>query len=185
MFAAEEAGVELGLDKVIFVPSGTPPHKSYECMATPKERYEMVLLAVSSSYSEAARFEISRLEMDRKGTSYTLDTLLEIKKIYMNSEIYFILGMDAILDIMSWHEPLRIAETAKLVVIDRPGYSREKIDTLPDAVRDSTIVIGSLHLDISGTDLRRRIRERKSVRFLLPDLVYGYIRMNNLYLSGR
>lgn len=179
LFAAEEARSQLGLERVIFVPSGTPPHKRYDDMATAEERYEMTLLAISDSF--APQFDITRIEIERSGKSYTLDTLRELKRFFSRAEIHFIVGLDAILDIMSWHEPYKIAEAAQLTVVSRPGYPRDKIEELPAEIRKSTTLIDSLQLDISGTDLRKRIRSGRSVKYLLPDPVWTYIQRNRLY----
>lgn len=179
LFAAEEARVVLGLERVIFIPSGTPPHKRYDGMATAEERYEMTLLAVSQP--DAPKFDISRIEIERSGKSYTLDTLREMRAIFPGAEIHFIVGLDAILEIMSWREPQEIARAAKLTVVSRPGFPRDKIDELPGEIRKTITVIDSLQLDISGTDLRRRIREGGNIRFLVPDSVRGYIARKGLY----
>ena len=179
LFAAEEARTMLGLERVIFIPAGLPPHKRYDDMATAEERYEMTLLAISQP--DMTQFDISRIEIERSGKSYTLDTLRAMRTLFPGSDLHFIVGLDAILDIMSWHEPQEIARTAKLTVVSRPGYPRDKIEELPGEIRKTITVIDSLQLDISGTDLRRRIRKGGNIRFLVPDSVRSYIARKGLY----
>lgn len=177
LFIAEEARVALGLGRVLFVPSGTPPHKSYDGMATAEERYEMVRLAIEDN----PHFGITRIETDRTGNSYTLDTLMLVKNLFPGHEPYFITGTDAILDLPHWHRPYDIANAAKLVTVGRPGYARDKIAELPRELAKAIITIDSLQLDISGTDIRRRIAAGESVRYLIPESVRRYILDNGLY----
>jgi nicotinate-nucleotide adenylyltransferase len=137
LFAAAETASGLGLDRVIFVPTGAPPHKKYCGMAGASERYEMTLLAIA----ENARFEISRTETDRAGMSYTLDTLVSMRGLYPWSEFFFITGVDAILDICKWKEPFEITLLCTIAVVKRPGYDNEGLESLPEAIRRSVRVI--------------------------------------------
>jgi nicotinate-nucleotide adenylyltransferase len=179
LFAAEEVRVTLDLDKIVFVPTGMPPHKMYEGMATAEERYEMTLLAIASN----DKFEISRIETDRPGISYTLDTLRAIKVSYPEPDLFFITGVDAVLDITQWRAPFEIPLLCTLVVVQRPGYDDERLRELPDEIRSSILVIDTAMLDISATDIRKRVRDGRGVKYLLPDAVFAYIGKNDLYLS--
>jgi nicotinate-nucleotide adenylyltransferase len=177
LFAAAETADELRLDKVVFVPTGAPPHKKYKEMATAIERYEMTLLAIA----ENKRFEISRTETDRLGMSYTLDTLVAMKTLYPHCELFFITGLDAILDIDKWKEPFEITSLCTIAVVKRPGYDNVGLSKLPDKIRSSVHVVRTPMLDISATDIRERARARLGVRYLLPESVRVYIEKNGLY----
>jgi nicotinate-nucleotide adenylyltransferase len=177
LFAAEEVMAELGLDNVVFIPSGTPPHKSYPSMASALERYEMALLATVDN----ERFEISRVEIDRPGMSYTFDTLKAMRNLFPESDLFFITGVDAVLEIEQWREPFEIPLLCALVVVKRPGYDDDKLGKLPAKIRSSMIEINSAMLEISSTDIRRRVHEGQCIRYLVPDAVCAYIIKNDLY----
>jgi nicotinate-nucleotide adenylyltransferase len=179
LFAAEETMSELGLDRVVFVPTGTPPHKEYSGMATANERYEMTLLAIA----ENDRFEVSRTETERPGMSYTLDTLKVMCNLYPGFELFFITGIDAILDIGKWREPFEISLLCTIVVVQRPGYDDGGLKKLPDGIKGSLCVIETPMLDISATDIRKRVRDKRGVRYLLPEAVRAYIGKNGLYAN--
>ena len=180
LFAAEEARGAAGLARVLFVPSGTPPHKRYAGMAAAEARYEMTRLAVEGNPS----FGVSRIETDRRGRSYTLDTLREIQALHPQGRIFFITGDDAVLDIMSWHEPYEIARIATLLTVGRPGYARDKISELPQEIGRSIRTVDSPQLDISSTDIRRRVAGGRSIRYMVPESVRLYIDANGLYANS-
>ncbi len=180
LFVAEEARGAEGLDRVLFVPSGTPPHKRYAGMASAEARYDMVRLATDAN----PHFDVSRIETDRDGRSYTLDTLREIHALYPESQIYFITGDDAALDILNWHEPYEIVRMATLLTVGRPGYARDKIFELPQEIRASIRMIDSPQLDISSTDIRRRVGAGRSIRYMVPEDVRRYIDDNGLYIDS-
>jgi nicotinate-nucleotide adenylyltransferase len=148
---------------------------------TPVEaRFDMVRLAVKPN----PYFGVSRIEADRAGRSYTLDTLRQIRALYQGSEIYFIMGDDAVLSILTWHEPDEIARIATLLTVGRPGYARDKISELPRKIRESIITVDSPQLDISSTDIRRRTAEGRSIRYMVPEEVRRYIGENALYTDS-
>jgi nicotinate-nucleotide adenylyltransferase len=167
----------LRLDRVTFVPAGIPPHKRYEGMAAAAERYEMTLLAIA----ENDRFGISRTEMERPGMSYTLDTLKAMGARHPGSDLFFIAGMDAVLEIASWKEPFEISSLCTIVTVQRPGYDKAGLENLPQGIRGSLRVIETPMLDISATDIRNRVRGKSCVRYLLPEAVRAYIEKNGLY----
>ncbi|MDR1515340.1 MAG: nicotinate-nucleotide adenylyltransferase [Synergistaceae bacterium] len=177
LFAAAETADELKLDKVIFVPTGAPPHKKYKEMAGAIERYEMTLLAITGN----ERFEISRTETDRLGLSYTLDTLTAMRAMYPQSELFFITGVDAILDIDKWKNPFEITLMCTIAVVKRPGYDNARLCKLPGEIRSSVYVVGTPMLDISATDIRHRVSAGRGVRYLMPESVRAYIEKNGLY----
>ncbi len=149
-------------------------------MASAEARYDMVRLATDAN----PHFDVSRIETDRGGRSYTLDTLREIHALYPESQIYFITGDDAALDILNWHEPYEIVRMATLLTVGRPGYARDKIFELPQEIRASIRMIDSPQLDISSTDIRRRVGAGRSIRYMVPEDVRRYIDDNGLYIDS-
>ena len=177
LFAAGCALGLVGLDRVVFVPSGSPPHKRYDAMAPAEDRFNMTLLAVGDS----PRFEASRTELDRGGASYTAETLEAFAAARPGAELFLITGIDAALDIPNWYKPRKILSLCTVVVVARPGYIRDKIKTLDDAVRKSLLILDTRMGGISATDIRRRTREGRSIRHMTPDAVCDYIMEKKLY----
>jgi nicotinate-nucleotide adenylyltransferase len=177
LFAAEEARNAVGLDRVIFVPSGNPPHKSYDLMAPAEDRFAMTALAIAGN----GRFEISRIETGRSGASYTADTLEELASLNPDAEFSLITGLDAALDIPNWYEPLKILSLCSVVVIARSGYIRDKISEMDAVIRDSLIILDTDMIDISATDIRNRLRSGACIRYMTPDAVCDYIMEKRLY----
>jgi nicotinate-nucleotide adenylyltransferase len=177
LFAAEAARTEAGLDRVIFVPSGSPPHKSYHAMAPAEDRFEMTRLAIAGN----PYFEISRVETDRRGASYTAETLEAVSRGSGGADLFLITGLDAALDIPNWYEPLKILSLCTVIVVARPGYIRDKIGMLDDVLRKSLLLLDTGMIDVSATDIRNRAREGRCVRYMTPDAVWKYIMEKNLY----
>lgn len=176
--AAREA---CGLDAVVFVVAGDPWMKRGRDIASAEHRFAMVNLAVQSNPSFAA----SRMEMDRPGTTYTVDTLRTLREYFpSNVELFFLAGSDALADIDQWHSASELGSLATIVAEQRPGYPFNE----EDAHRVSRIVGGGEvlrvsvpALSISSTDLREKLREGKSIRYLVPDVVADYIAEHDLY----
>lgn len=182
LVVAEEVRQQFNLDKVIFMPTGVPPHKSGEKVASGEHRYEMALLAtVTNPY-----FEISRLELDRKGVTYTVDTIMDLKKLYKNNiDIYFITGADSLLQLHTWKDSEKILEMCKIVAATRPGYDLTDMeDRLKELNEDNEEKINTITipgLQISSTDIRKRVSSGKTIKYLLPESVEVYIKKYNLY----
>jgi nicotinate-nucleotide adenylyltransferase len=172
LFIAEAARRALSLDRLIFVPAGTPPHKHYEAMAAAEDRYAMAALAIKDN----PRFEISRIETDKAGASYTSDTLETFAGIYGGARFFLIMGMDSALEITEWHEPFKILSLSTVVIVARPGYIRDKIGKMDETVRKSLIFLDVGMIDVSATEIRDNVREGKSVRYMTPEAVCDYIR---------
>lgn len=170
LILAEETREKLKLDKVIFVPAYLPPHKDNSVIAQAVVRLAMVRLAIRAN----KYFLASDIEIKRSGRSYTIDTLVEFKKEYPKDELYFIIGSDLLTYLDEWKELLEIIKMVKFIVATRPGYPLEKI---PSYI--STVAIRAV--DISGFEIRRAIREDKSFRYLVPEVVFNYINRNKLY----
>lgn len=176
--AAEEARRELGLSEVVFIPAGEPPHKDH-LLTKAEDRYMMAVLAtVGCPY-----FFVSRIEIDRSGKSYTTDTLKAMGQIpkYSGAEFYFIVGIDALLQVESWKEPREILSLCKLVAASRPGYSFNSLKKLPDEYQSVIHTLEIPHLDISSTDIRERVRRGCGAKFLVPEPVEDYIEKMMLY----
>lgn len=183
LFIAEEAAEELGLDRMLIVPARDPPHRQAEPSASAEDRLAMVKLAIAGN----PRFEASRIELERDGPSYTVDTLAALRERHADTEIVFIIGMDSVPELPRWHDPEGILRLAHLVAVQRGG--RELADlsalegVLPSA-KGRVTLISHQGLEISATDVRQRLEEGRSVRYLVPDRVIEYIQSRGLYRAG-
>lgn len=171
---------EMGLDKVIFIPTGNPPHKDLGVSA--EDRYEMVRLAISPNPD----FEISDIETTRVNLSYTVDTIRELKKIYKEEKLYFLIGLDSLFQLKSWKKIGDLSQEIEFVVALRPGYiDKEEINGEIDFLRENfgtrINLIKTPLYEISSTDLRDRIHEGKSLRYLIPKKVLDYIEESGFY----
>jgi len=179
LVVAEESRVRLGLSKVIFVPAGRPAHKKDHPTSDAEHRYAMVLLGTYSNPD----FQISRLEIERAGPSYSVDTIREFKRMYgSNTEIYFIAGADEILDIQSWHEAEALPELARFAAVPRPGFDLAELERrLPGRFLASIELLPIREIDISATEVRGRVAAGKSIKYLVPESVESYIYKHGLY----
>lgn len=171
---------EMGLDKVIFIPTGNPPHK--EIGVSAEDRYEMVKLAISPNPD----FEISDIETTRVNLSYTVDTIRELKKIYKEEKLYFLIGLDSLCQLKTWKKIGDLSQEIEFVVALRPGYiDKEEINNEIDFLRENfgtrINLIKTPLYEISSTDLRERIHEGKSLRYLIPKRVLDYIEESGFY----
>lgn len=178
LIIAEEAREQLNLTKVIFVPAFTPPHKQPEGVATPLQRYRMVALAIQGN----SFFEVSQLELKRKGISYTLDTLRALKERYPKAELFLILGSDNLLDFHTWKSPSKILAIASLVVYEREGFEMKEGMSFSQA---RPIKLSGAGVDISSSSIRKRVRAGKSIRYMVPTAVERYIDENKLYKTRK
>jgi nicotinate-nucleotide adenylyltransferase len=190
--AAEEIREDLSLDKVIFIPSGIPPHRPASEIVSFAHRYEMVKLAIAHNPS----FSISDIEGQRAGKSYTVDTLKLLKE-KINAEFYFIIGLDAFLEINTWKSPKELFTLTHFIVMPRKGFKQEEILTplkrlFAEEVKkknDAFILptgkcVYFCHissLNISATHIRRLLAEGRSIRYLVPKEVADYIYKKGLY----
>lgn len=180
LVVAEEAFYALSLSEVIFVPTGNPPHKRFSEVSDAEIRYTMTLLATLDN----PHFSVSRVEINRKTASHTVDTLREMRHWYQTGsvEFYFITGMDAVLSIDTWKEPEAITDLCSLVAVSRPGYNPKKMEDLPSKIRNAIIPLEIPLLAISSTEIRTRIKEGRSIRYLVPWTIENYIFKKKLYL---
>lgn len=179
LYIAYEAKCQLNLDKVIFMPAGSPPHKKNEDILEAPLRYKMVLEAIKK-YED---FEISNYEIEKEGFSYTYETLENFKS--KDNILYFITGADCLINIEKWKNPDRIFKTSKLVVFNRPGYDKESLKLQKNEIEKkyntSINFLDIMDLEISSTMIRDRIKEGKKIDFFIPKEVLDFIRKNNIY----
>ncbi|RKD27961.1 nicotinate-nucleotide adenylyltransferase [Caminicella sporogenes DSM 14501] len=180
---AEQVRTQFQLEKIIFIPSGIPPHKDSLTLSSAKDRYIMTLLAtVTNPY-----FEVSEIEIKDKEISYTIKTIKKLKNIFgSDTELFFITGADALYEIDTWKSPEELLKLCSFIGATRPGFDEEKLKKKIDFYKreySANIFITSVPaLAISSTDIRDRIKEGRSVKYLLPEAVEHYIYKNKLYL---
>ena len=171
---AEQVREKLKLDRVIFIPSASPPHKTNRKLSSAKDRFRMTVLALEGN----PKFSISDMELKREGLSYTVDTLRTLKKTYRNSEIFFLTGSDVLDEIDTWKDPEQIYKLVKVVIAIRPGF--DDFDPKEYYARKG-IIIPITGVDISSTKIRNMVKSRKSIRYLVPAKVEEYIKKKKLY----
>ncbi|MGI6712208.1 MAG: nicotinate-nucleotide adenylyltransferase [Bacillota bacterium] len=178
LVTAEAARCSFNLDKVIFVPSGRPPHKKGKMITPGEHRYQMTLLAIESN----PYFKVSPMELNRSGYSYAIDTVSAFLEYYgPEMELYFITGADAILEIITWKDVRNLMERCCFIAATRPGFNLSDTDCLPQEFLQKIIFMEVPALAISSTDIRQRIAHGRSIKYLLPDKVEEYIYQNKLY----
>jgi nicotinate-nucleotide adenylyltransferase len=173
LVAASEVAQSFDLDEVIFVPTGTPWHK--EKVSPSEHRYLMTVIATASN----PQFTVSRVDIDRGGTTYTIDTLRDLKEQRPGAELFFISGADAVAQILSWRDHDELWDLAHFVAVSRPGHvlSTEGLPT------EDVSQLEIPALAISSTDCRERVRRGHPVWYLVPDGVVQYIAKHHLYRS--
>jgi nicotinate-nucleotide adenylyltransferase len=166
---AEIARLEYRLDQVVFLPSGDPPHKQGVPVTPAERRYEMALLATTSN----PWFQCSRRELERVGPSYSVTTIREyVAEGGPDVELFFITGADAILEILTWREADAAIRLCRFIAATRPGYDLDRLRrTLPPAYVEQIETLSVPGVLISSTDLRQRVREGRTIRYLVPDPV--------------
>lgn len=171
LVAASEAADAFELDQVIFVPTGNPGNK--KVTSSSEHRYLMTVIATAAN----PRFEVSRVDIDRPGVTYTIDTLTELSRQYPEAELFFISGADAIAQILAWKEVDSIWPLAHFVAVTRPGHKLE----LPNVKEARISQLEVPALAISSTDIRKRAEAGKPIWYLVPDGVVQYIAKHKLY----
>ncbi|MFQ5873819.1 MAG: nicotinate-nucleotide adenylyltransferase [Dehalococcoidia bacterium] len=183
LIIAEEARLKLSLDQVLFVPAGQPWFKQGSEITPAAARLEMLRRAVDSN----PRFCIDTQELDRPGLSYTVDTIEELRRrLGPEAVIYFVIGVDALSELPSWKDPQRLIKLCCFAAMKRPGYTQLDIETLERAlpgVAERVRLVDNLQVDISSSDVRKRVEEGLSIRYMVPGSVERYITENNLYRS--
>jgi nicotinate-nucleotide adenylyltransferase len=177
---AEEAREALGLDRVLFVPAGQPPHKLPGSVSPVRDRVAMVELAIAGNPA----FELSTVEVDREGPSFTADTVEMLAKANPDATLHLVLSAETFAELPSWHEPDRLFESARMAVVPREGYPAPDPAWIARAFpgREERVdYLGGPRLGLSSTALRTRVAAGRSIRYLVPEAVETYIADHQLY----
>lgn len=174
LVAASEVMNKFALDQVIFVPTCKQPFKMGQETASPEHRYLMTVIATASNN----RFTVSRVDIERGGTTYTYETMRDLRKQIPDAEWYFITGADALHDILTWKESKELFEFTHFIGVSRPGHILEG-EGLPE---DRVSLVEVPAMAISSTDVRRRVRAGQPIWYLVPDGVVQYIQKYGLYV---
>lgn len=179
LMMSEYVRVDFDLDEIIFVPTGNPPHK--DNIVNSKNRYEMTSLAISDNNF----FSISDVEVVKKDTCYSIDTVLSLKKLY-SGKFYFIIGSDTLFQLKTWKKLDELSKEVEFICSLRPEYTDDKtleieLNFLKKNFNTTVNIAKTPQYEISSTELRDRILNGKSVKYLIPDRVKKYIDENNLY----
>jgi nicotinate-nucleotide adenylyltransferase len=174
LVAANEVAHQFELDEVIFVPTGRPWQK--DAVASAEHRYLMTVIATASN----PRFTVSRIDIDREGTTYTVDTLRQLRAERPDADLFFITGADAVAQILSWKDVAAVFDLAHFVAVSRPGHDLS-ISGLP---QHNVSLLEVPALAISSTDVRNRLRGESPVWYLVPEGVVQYISKHQLYRSN-
>jgi nicotinate-nucleotide adenylyltransferase len=179
---AENSRVQLCLDRVLFVLAGRPPHKPNRPITPVDDRVAMVQAAIADNPA----FLLSRVDLDRPGPQYTVDTLGLLQEEYPNADLFFLLGGDSLAEFPIWRDPAGIVRQARLAVMRRPGYRPDwaALERAVPGIRDRLVWLDTLCLDIAASDLRERVRNGMPIRYLVPPVVEAYIRDHRLYVDN-
>lgn len=180
---AEQAREAYGLDAVVFVPAGVPVFKKGRSITSAQDRLAMCRLSVASNPT----FDVSALEIERAGDTYTVDTLRELRAHYPdNVELSFITGADAVVHIVKWRESAAIADLARLIAVTRPGYalSDERKREIEEQGSFEVAYLEVTALAISSSDLRNRVEQGHSIRYLTEQSVFDYVSDHGLYRAS-
>ena len=176
LVAASEVASVFGLDAVVFVPTGQPWQKDGRGVSPAEDRYLMTVVATASN----PRFTVSRVDVDRPGPTFTIDTLHDLAVEYPGAELFFITGADALAQILSWKDAEDLFDLAQFIGVTRPGYDLSEA-ALPEG-RVQVLEVPAM--SISSTDCRERVRSGEPVWYLVPDGVVQYIAKHDLYLDS-
>lgn len=180
LIVAEQVMDELGLSRVIFVPGGIPPHKEASSLrASVRDRLEMVEAAVAGN----GRFAVDRVEVDAGRAMHSVETVGILKEKLPGEELFFISGADEVSNLLAWKEPDRLLEEVVMVAATRPGYDLDRLGHLESELRnfDRIFPVECSRVDVSASGIRRRVLRGRSIRYLVPEEVYGIIRDRGLY----
>lgn len=181
---AEAVKTALSLAEVIFVPAGQPWLKVGNCISATGHRVQMVRLAIAGK----PPFRLSTIEIERPGLTYTVDTMAELKgKTGAKDELYFIMGWDNLAELARWREPARLIRLCYLVAVPRPGYSLPDLKKLAKDIPGlppRVIILDKPEVDISATEIRKRVAQGKPINDLVPQAVAEYIKRHRLYFGG-
>ena len=176
LISAEQVRTGLDYDNILFIPSARPPHKVADAdIIEPEHRYQMVFLAIA----ENPHFEVSRIELERAGPSYTIETLKDLKKLYGGTtELAWIIGADSLIEYKVWRDFDEVLARCVMIATTRPNYDLNRV---PLEIRKRVTTFPVTGVDISATAIRERVRKGLSIQYLVPERVESYIRRYRLY----
>lgn len=177
LIVAEAARSELALDKILFIPAAIPPHKIHHDIAAPHHRVEMVRRAVQGN----PYFAVSEMEVRRGGVSFTVDTLRQLQREQPDARLFLLIGMDNLPEFLTWRSPESILELATVVVMTRPGFAANDV---PPDLKGRVRMCPVPTIGIASSAIRARVKEGKSIRYLVADSVRDYIHHHKLYRDG-
>lgn len=181
LILAEYICCEFCLEKILFIPAKIPPHKAGEEMASAEHRFNMVSIAIENN----PKFEVSRIELDRQGKSYTVDTLSQLTDLYPDKKIRFICGADSLMNFNTWRNIEKIFQLSDIIIAGRPNIPEMDFEDMLNNFRqkyNANITCStSPFIDISSTQIRERIQKGLSVKYMVPDGVYRFIINVGLY----
>ncbi|MDY6893544.1 MAG: nicotinate-nucleotide adenylyltransferase [Chloroflexota bacterium] len=184
LIIAEEVRWKLSLEEVLFVPTGQPWLKGEATISAAEHRLEMVLSATASN----PYFSVSTIEIERDGSSYSVETVAELKaSLGARAKLHFIVGQDALAELPRWKNPRRLVELCQVVAVGRPGHGMLDLDALEPSIpgaSDRILLVDVPQIEISATDIRRRVASGLSIRYLVPEAVEKYIAEQGLYIQG-
>jgi nicotinate-nucleotide adenylyltransferase len=178
--AAEEARVRVKLEKVLFVVALLPPHKLDEEVTPVEHRLAMVRLGIASN----PHFEISCVDVDRPGPSYTVDTISILQEQWgPDTELFFVMGLDSLVEVPTWHQPERLIRLCHLVAVSRPRFEVDmrQLEASVPGISSRVEIIDMPEVDISSSDLQRRVKEGLPIKYQVPEEVERYIIEHHLY----
>lgn len=178
LIIASEALHELGLDRMVFMPTGQPWQK--KARSSPEDRYLMTVLGASGN----PKFAVSRMELDRVGPTFTADTMQQLRDFHgPHTELFFVAGADAVLKLGTWERIESLGELAEVVAVTRPGFALDVLK--PEPIWPRIRTMPTLGLDISSTDIRTRVAQGRPIDYLVPAEVVSYIREHGLYVGEK
>jgi nicotinate-nucleotide adenylyltransferase len=183
LIIAQECGYRLQLDQVLIVPAAQPPHKIGRTVSPAHHRLAMAELAAAGN----PLLRVSHLEVERQGPSYSVDTVIALRERHgAEAALFFIIGVDALAEMITWHQPRRLLRLCQLAVVLRPNYTLDLEQLLPSLpeLAESVVPVSTPALEISSTDLRNRVARGEPIKYQVPDAVEDYIREHGLYLEG-
>lgn len=184
LILAEEAWYQLGLQKVLLVPAGDPPHKRGRRLSPVEHRVRMIELAIADN----PHLELSRIDVDRPGPHYTIDMVrAHLEQYGYGTDLYFLMGLDSLADLPNWHKPQELVELCNLVALSRPdsGFDWDALEEKLPGVRWRVIFLPMPELQISSSILQQRVRQGRPLRYQVLPQVETYIYEHGLYQQGR
>lgn len=176
LIVAEHVRTELTLNRILFIPAAIPPHKVNDGIIGAHHRVQMLRLATQGN----PNFDVSEIEIARGGVSYTADTLQQLKVEHPSDQFFLLIGMDNLLEFHTWRSPETILELATVVVMTRPGFAPHDV---PAPMRENVVICPVPEIAVASRQIRKRLAEGKSVRYLVTDSVHEYITRFELYRS--